>query len=95
MIEGTTKSGFRFTVREDLGDDFRFILAYAKVNSADAGEQTSGAVELVKAVLGEDGLRALCAHVAQEDGYIPTSAVMAELREIIAAATDRSGDLKN
>lgn len=95
MIEGTTKSGFSFRVSEKLGNDFRFVRAYARASGEDAAAKLTGAVELAEVVLGKSGVDALCAHVAEPDGTVPTDAVMGELLEIVQAAGGKDGAVKN
>ena len=95
MITGTTSSGFSFTVSEKLKNDFRFVLAYARMTGGNAAEQLAAPVELVNMVLGQEGAAALYAHVAEADGTIPTDRVMSELGEIIAAAGKGDRDIKN
>ena len=95
MIEGKTKSGFAFHVSEKLGNDFRFVRAYARANGSDAGDQLAGAVELAEVVLGREGVDRLCAHVAEADGTVPTDRVMREVVEIVQAVGEQNGTVKN
>lgn len=95
MIEGKTKSGFTFAVSEKLGNDFRFVRAYARANGSDATDQLAGAVALAEVVLGKTGVDRLCDHVAEADGTVPTDAVMRELVEIVQAAGAADGAVKN
>lgn len=95
MITGTTKRGFEYSVSEKLGNDFRFVLAYSKVNDGDAVSTLVGAADLARIVLGDDGLAALCKHVAEPDGSVPTDILMEELGEIIQAAGAGNKEVKN
>lgn len=95
MITGKTKSGFEYSVSEKLGNDFRFVMAYAKVDTGDAVSTLVGAADLAKIVLGEAGLAALCKHVEEPDGSIPTDALMGELVEIIQAVGAENKEVKN
>lgn len=95
MLTGKTKSGFEYSVSEKLGNDFRFVQSYSKVFGKDPGSQLTGVVELANIVLGVDGVAALCDHVAEPDGTVPTDAVMRELVEIVQAAGEANGAVKN
>lgn len=95
MINGVTKSGFSFRVSEKLGNDFRFVRAFARVKSGEPAEQLAGTVQLAEVILGPGGVDALCEHVAEPDGSVPTDAVMRELTEIVDAAKSADGAVKN
>ena len=95
MIEGTTRSGFAFRVSEKLGNDFRFVRAFADANNGDPAKMFAGAVKLAEVVLGAEGVDRLCGHLAEEDGSVPTDKVMNELSEILQAAGAANGEVKN
>lgn len=95
MITGKTSSGFEFSVSENLKTDFRFVAAYADTQSDSEGEQAKGLVQLLNVVLGKNGAAALQRHVALEDGTVPIKQLMAELGEIIRAASESDGAVKN
>jgi len=95
MITGKTSSGFEFTVSENLKNDFRFVLAYDELMNGTPAAQLGASPKLVKLVLGEDGAKALYAHVQEPDGFLPTDKVMAELTEIVTASGKANGEVKN
>lgn len=95
MVKVTTSSGFECSVSEKIGNDFRFVMTFAKLQSKDAAEQITAPVELVNLVLGKDGAEALYRHVAEEDGTVPTDRLMEELTEVIRAAGEKNKEIKN
>ena len=92
MISGTTKSGFKFTVNEEIRTDWRFVRAVADADSPDASRQMAGATQMVELLLGKEGEAELEAHVAKENGIVPTEAIMAEVTDILNVIGD---ELKN
>lgn len=95
MIRGKTESGFEFSVSEKIKNDYRFIRAYRKSRSNDEDEQLIGTDDLLTVVLGEDGAEALCKHLAEEDGTVPTDKVMSELAEILKVIGTNDQEIKN
>ena len=83
MVSGTTKTGFNYTVNEEIRTDWRFVRALADADSSDVSRQLSGAVRMVTLLLGEQGETDLMAHVAKEDGIVPTQRVIDEVRDIL------------
>lgn len=81
MIEGTTKSGFKFKVKENALDDMRLLDAVAEV--AD-GSNPLALSFVVKQILGESR-NALYQHVAEKDGRVPVEKINSEITEIINA----------
>ena len=81
MIEGTTKSGFKFKVKENALDDMRLLDAVAEV--AD-GSKPLALSFVVKQILGESR-DTLYKHVAEFDGRVPVEKINSEITEIINA----------
>ena len=94
MISGTTKSGFEFTVNENIAGDWRLAKALAKSQSKKETEQIQGAIEIVKIVLG-DQEEDLCEYLADENGSVPTQKVMEEIAEIMEVISGKSKEIKN
>ena len=91
MIEGKTKSGFKFSLDERILDDWRFVDAIGLSESDDASEQIRGMRDLVKMVIG-DRYDAFKKHIAEKnDGFIPRSVVTETVIEIV----NLSRELKN
>ena len=80
MIKGTTTSGFKFEISEDLFDDFELVELYAKVDKS-----IIYIGDLAEKLLGVDQKKALAEHVRREDGRVSTTDMIKELTEIEAA----------
>lgn len=94
MITGTTKSRFRFSLRDGAADDFRVVEALADADSGDASAVLRGTVQLVRLLLGEDGKAALYEHLISLHGSVPTARVSEEITEILTLARERK-EIKN
>ena len=81
MFKGKTSSGFEYDTSENIGNDYRFVKALAKMNSK-TDDQFNGMVEVVDLVLG-DRESDLMEFVKEEDGTIPTDKVLAIVKEIV------------
>ena len=91
IIEGKTKSGFKFKIDDRILDDWRLIDAIGLSESDDASEQIRGMRDLVRLVIG-DQFDALKEHIADKnDGYIPSKKVTDLIIEIV----NTSKELKN
>lgn len=91
MIEGKTKSGFKFHVDERILDDWRLVEAIKRSESDDASEVIRGMTDLVDLVVGDQG-DALKKHIADKnEGYIPKGVILTTITEII----NESKELKN
>lgn len=76
-----TKSGFVCDVDERKAKDWRFAKLLAK---ADEDSSAISAIsDMVTYLLGEDGESKLMEHVKDKDGFIPSSDVIAEFKEIM------------
>lgn len=83
MIEGKTKSGFKFKVDERIGTDWRLMEAIALSESDDASKKIKGSLDLINLILGKDAEK-LKTHIAKNnDGFIPAEVMNAEVLEII------------
>ena len=91
MIEGKTKSGFRFKIDERILSDWRLVDAIGLSESDDASEQIRGVRNLVQLVLG-DQTDALKKHLADSnDGFVP----MEKMTDIITEIITTSKEIKN
>jgi len=83
MIEGRTKSGFKYKLDERIGTDWRVLRAIALVENGDTSAQVKGTTDLVRLILGDDEQR-LIDHIAKKnDGFVPTSVVTDEITQIL------------
>lgn len=86
MIQGKTKSGFEFSVCEDIAKD-SIVLKYLKKMTKDPTEVFSLIDRLVELGLDEP---ALYEHCKREDGIAPIDAVAKEVTEIIETTAKNS-----
>jgi hypothetical protein len=89
-MQGTTKSGFNYSVDDRVLKDWRFTIALSKCRKGDAMTQLEGMHEMVHLVFG-DKYDEFMEHMASKcEGYIPTDAVMAEVNEIFESAVPKN-----
>ena len=88
MIEGKTKSGFKFKIDERVTDDWRLLKYIAMSESKDASEQIQGAHGLVSLLLG-DQEQALMDFIAKKnDGFVPSTVVTEMVADILTATKE-------
>lgn len=90
MIEGTTASGYKFAIDENLMNDFEIVDAIADIVSNEPSRLLSGLSTFVTKILGADGKKALFDHVRTPDGRVPIEAIEREVGEIMQAGGDAS-----
>lgn len=88
MIEGKTRTGFKFKIDERIKNDWRVVSAIAMVEGTNTADQIKGIAELVKLVIGKDEQK-LADHIAKKnDGFVPMQAVTDELTDILSASEE-------
>lgn len=91
MIEGKTKSGFKYRIDERVLDDWRLIEAIRDSDSEDGSAAIRGMVNISNLLLG-DQADALKKHIAdRNDGFIPKDVMVNTMIEIVQS----SKELKN
>lgn len=90
MIAGKTKTGFKFSIEDGALDDWELLEVLADID--DGKTQKIGTA--IKLLLGADQAKALKEHCRNDEGRVPTSAMMAEVGEIFAELR-RNKDAKN
>lgn len=91
MIQGKTKTGFKFETDERVLDDWRLILNIERAESDNLTEKVKGVAELVHLLLGDNEAK-LMEHIAKRnEGFVPTEAIISELASIIS----KTKELKN
>lgn len=90
MIAGKTKTGFKFSIEDGALDDWELLEVLADID--DGKTQKIGTA--IKLLLGADQANALKEHCRNDEGRVPTSAMMAEMGEIFAELR-RNKDAKN
>lgn len=86
MSKGKTKSGFSYTISDNLGDDIELL---ENLTRLDKGEVVV-LPDVLKKILGEKQKEKLYEHLRTEDGRVPITAVSEELAEIFAAQGDKA-----
>ena len=82
-MQGITSTGFEYDIDDRILTDWRFTMALSKCQNGKGMDQLTGAQEMVKLMLGEDGLSDLMNHISEKnDGFVPAEAVMAEVKDI-------------
>lgn len=95
MIEVETKSGFKWHVNENALRDWRFVHALRDMHQVDPVIQMQGVYNMILLVLGEDGEKKLCEHVADPNGFVDATKMAAETTEIVMLAKDKNKAVKN
>ena len=94
MISGKTEKGFEFEVNENIGKDFRIVMATARLNSDDTLEKVAGTYDFVTAILGKSGLNKMINFAVDKCGFADTDFILEEAKEILAFATEKDADVK-
>lgn len=88
MIEGKTKTGFKFKVDERVLDDWRLITNIEMAESDNLSDKVKGVTALVHLLLGNNEEK-LMEHISKKNnGFIPTEAIINELANIITATKE-------
>ena len=90
MIEGKTKTGFAYSVSENIVKDYRYVRAVAKLRKGDNTDKFLAFDTLSTLLLG-DRVEDLITHVETlHDGFAPIEAVATEMNEIIEACVPKN-----
>lgn len=88
MIEGKTRTGFKYKVDERILKDWRIVSCISMVESSDPSSQIKGTTELVKLLIGENE-DAFIKHVQKKnDGFVPIDAITNELVDILTSSKE-------
>lgn len=82
MIKGTTKSGFKFEIQEEIFDDYELLETLV---DADSGDNMAifQAIDMILDGAQKDKMKE---HVRNEKGRVPASAMVKELMDIMEAS---------
>lgn len=83
MIEGNTKSGFKYSVDENIMDNWELF------EEMSAGTMT-GEIKAAKMMLGEEAYKSLKEHCRNEKGVVPAKKMDAEIAEIITGVSSKN-----
>ena len=96
-VKGTTTSGFKFAVDDDVFKDWRFLKAVRKMDHGTGEEQLDASLELV-ALLFNDPVEEerFYAYLAEKNGgRVPAEVVGTEVGEIMKILQEKSTQAKN
>lgn len=85
MITGKTKTGYEFKIDERIGTDWRIISAISLAENGNDNEKIKGTTDLVHLMLADDEPRFLEHIASKNDGFVPISAVIDELVNILGS----------
>lgn len=77
MLKGTTKSGFKYEIKDETLNDYELFELISEVDSSPLLLP-----KLVKKLLGEQQKNNLIKHVKNENGIAPLDKISAEVMEI-------------
>lgn len=85
MIEGTTKSGFQYTLNDNVMNNMELVDAMAEL---DDGGHPFALSKVCLLLLGKEQRKRLYDHIRDEDGIVPPKAMGEEVAEIIRGCGD-------
>lgn len=83
-----TKSGFECNIDERRLKDWRYVKAAAKINSGNEAAILEGITIAIPFLLGEDGEKALMAHI-EDQGAFDSDKMILEFLEVTKAAGEK------
>lgn len=93
-MKGSTKAGFKFEVSENIGKDFRIVMAMRKVSSDDLMEKVAGTYDFAEAILGKSGIDKIVQFAIEQKGYADSEFIMDQCNEIVAIVNEKSASAK-
>lgn len=94
MITGKTEAGFEFEVNENIGKDFRIVIALRKLNSDNMIMKVEGTYDFVEAILGKDGIDKMVAFAVEKKGFADTDFITSQAHEIVEIANEKNAEVK-
>lgn len=94
MIKGTTQDGFNFEVSENIGADFRIVMALRKLNSDEVLKKVEGTYDFAEAVLGTSGIDKLVDFTIKKQGFADSEYIVNTCYEIVSVANEQSAEIK-
>ena len=83
MVKGTTKSGFRYSVDENILDSWQFVEVLRDVQQKDQVKAAAAVVDLIRLVLGEEQTQRLAKYLTKDGKYVSTETMLKEYKEIV------------
>ena len=94
MIKGKTEAGFDFEVDENIGKDFRIVIATKKIKANSSLDKVEGIYDYAEVVLGKEGIDRIMSFAAEKKGYADTDFILEQVNEILAFAAEKSKKVK-
>lgn len=95
MIEGKTKSGFKYSIDESILEDWEVFEAIADMSSNDASKIIKGTKDFVDLVLNSDKKR-LIEHIREKnDGKCSVQMMSKEVDDIVTGAKEIKNSLSS
>lgn len=94
MITGTTKDGFAFEVSENIGKDFRIVMAMRKVSSDVVLDKVAGTYDYAEAILGKGGIDKIVQFAIEKKGFADSDYIINQCNEIVAMVNEKSAEIK-
>lgn len=88
MVEGKTKTGFKFKIDEHMKEDWRIIDAVVDSESDDASVKLKATKTLVDLVLGKEKQRLIEHIMKKNNGFCPVDAMSAEITDIFSSINE-------
>lgn len=82
MLKGTTKSGFKFEIEDKRLNNYELLEAISEVE-----ESQLALPRVIKLLLGENKAKALKNHVRDDEGFVSSEKLSAEIMEIFESQT--------
>ena len=94
MIKGTTKDGFDFEVSENIGKDFRIVMALRKLSTDNVMAKVEGTYDFADAILGKDGIDKLVEFTTKKQGFADSEYIVNTCHEIVAYVNEHNAEVK-
>lgn len=82
MLKGTTKSGFKFDVEDKRLNNYELLEAISEIE-----ESPLALPRVIKLLLGDSKAKALKNHVRDDEGFVSSEKLSAEIMEIFESQT--------
>ena len=82
MLKGTTKSGFNFDIEDKRLNNYELLEAISEVE-----ESPFALPRVIKLLLGDSKAKALKNHVRDDEGFVSSEKLSAEIMEIFESQT--------
>ena len=88
MIEGKTRTGFKYKIDERVANDWRLLDAMRKVINGGLMEKVAAVADMIDFLLGENKEKLMEHIAANNDGFMPSDKLEEELFDIIKGARE-------